>query len=269
MNRLTVTLITLNEERDLPRALASVRGLADEMLVVDSGSTDRTGDVARAHGARVLERVWTDFSDQKNFAAAQAAHDWIFSLDADEELSPALQEELRRWKETDPAAAAYEMPRRARYLGRWIRHSGWYPDYKRRLYRRDRARFVGALHESLAVEGAVGRLRSDLYHHTFATLAEHHARIEHYSRLTARALYAASRRQWLLPLLVAPPWMFLRTYFGKLGFLDGAAGWHIARLTARTSYLKYAGLGRLVRGQPLEPEAPPQTASISAPPRAR
>ena len=269
MNRLTVTVITLNEERDLPCALASVRGLADEILVVDSGSSDGTREMARAHGARVLEHAWTDFSDQKNFAAAQAAHDWIFSLDADEELSPALQEELRRWKETDPAAAAYEMPRRARYLGRWIRHSGWYPDYKRRLYRRDRARFVGALHESLEVDGSVGRLQSDLYHHTFATLAEHRAQVEHYSRLTARALYAAGRRQWLLPLLVSPPWMFLRTYFWKLGFLDGAAGWHIARLTARTSYLKYAGLGQLVRGRALEPEAAPRAASLPTPPRTR
>jgi len=269
MNRLTVTVITLNEERDLPRALASVRDLADEIVVVDSGSADRTREVARAHGARVLERAWTDFSDQKNFAATQAAHDWIFSLDADEELSPALQEELRRWKEAEPAAAAYEMPRRARYLGRWIRHSGWYPDRKRRLYRRDRARFVGRLHEALEVDGAVARLDSDLCHHTFATLAEHRAQIEHYSRLTARTLHAAGRRQWLLPLLASPPWMFLRTYFLKLGFLDGAAGWHIARLTARTSYLKYAGLGRLVRGLALEPDAPPRPASLPAPPRTR
>lgn len=269
MNRFTVTVITLNEERDLPRALASVRALADEILVVDAGSADRTREVARAHGARVLERPWTDFSDQKNFAAARAGHDWIFSLDADEELSPALQAELARWKEQPPAAAAYEMPRRARYLGRWIQHSGWYPDYKRRLYRRDQARFAGALHESLGVDGAVGRLQSDLYHHTFATLAEHNAQIEHYSRLTARALFAAGRRQWLLPLLVSPPWMFLRTYFLKLGLLDGAAGWHIAQLTARTSYLKYARLGRLVRSGGGEPEAPPRIASTPSPPRSR
>lgn len=267
MNRFTATLITLNEERDLPRALASVRGLADEIVVVDSGSTDRTREIARAHGARVFERAWTDFSDQKTFAAAQASHDWVFSLDADEEVSPALQAELARWKEQPPAAAAYEMPRRARYLGRWVRHSGWYPDRKRRLYRRDRARFVGALHETLEVDGPVGRLPADLYHHTFATLGEHRAQIEQYSSLAARALFAAGRRRWLLPLLVSPPWMFLRVFVLKLGFLDGAAGWHIARLTARTSYLKYAKLGRLVRGGSLEPDAAPRAASLPSPPR--
>jgi len=265
MNRLTVTVITLNEERDLPRALASVRGVADEIVVVDSGSADRTRELARQAGARVVERGWTDFSDQKNFAAAQATQDWILNLDADEELSPALHEELRRWKEQPPAAVAYEMPRRARYLGRWINHSGWYPDFKRRLYRRDRARFVGALHETLAADGAVARLAGDLYHHTFATTAEHAAQIESYSTLAARQRFAAGRRHWLLPLLCSPPWMLLRTYILKLGFLDGAAGWRIARLTARTSFLKYAKLRRLARGESLGEKAPAGALSHTPP----
>ncbi|MEE8199657.1 MAG: glycosyltransferase family 2 protein [Candidatus Acidoferrales bacterium] len=249
MNSFTTTLITRNEERNLPRALGSIRELADEVLVVDSGSRDRTVAIAREHGARVLERDWTDFSDQKNFAAAQAAHDWVFSLDADEELSPELAAELRTWKEQPATAVAYRMPRRARYLGRWIRHSGWYPDPKVRLYRRDRARFVGLLHEALEVDGPVGRFQGDLYHHTFATLAEHEAQIERYATLAARQLVASGHRHWLLPLLVSPPWMFLRTFFWKLGFLDGAAGWHIARLTARSSFLKYDTLRRWGRGQ--------------------
>jgi len=117
MIRLTATLITRNEERNLPRALASLAGLADEILVVDSGSTDDTCAVARRFDARVLTRPWTDYSDQKNFAAAQAAHEWIFSLDADEELSPPLQESLRRWKQSQPTAVAYAVRRRARYGG--------------------------------------------------------------------------------------------------------------------------------------------------------
>lgn len=248
MNRFTATVITLNEERNLPRALASLAGLADEVVVVDSGSTDRTCEIARQHGARVVERAWTDFSDQKNFAAARASHDWILSLDADEELSPALQAELRRWKEQPPAAAAYAMPRKARYLGRWILHSGWYPDPKRRLYRRDRARFVGVLHESLEVDGPVAVFHGDLYHHTFATLAAHRAQVDTYSRLAAAQLHAAGRRHWLLPLLLAPPWMFLRTYLLRQGFRDGRAGWCIARLTARASFQKYAQLRRLASG---------------------
>jgi glycosyltransferase involved in cell wall biosynthesis len=248
MNLLSVTLITLNEERNLPRALASVGGLADEIVVVDSGSRDRTVELARQHGARVLERAWTNFSDQRNFAAAEASHDWILTLDADEELSPELRAELERWKQATPEAIAYEMPRRARYLGRWIHHSGWYPDRKRRLYRRDKARFAGALHESLEVDGPIGRLQGDLLHYTVESLAEHRAKMEGYTALAAQELYRAGRRQWLLPLLTAPPWAFLRTYFLQQGFRDGTAGWHIAGMAARYVFLKYSKLRALASG---------------------
>ncbi|MFQ5818365.1 MAG: glycosyltransferase family 2 protein, partial [Terriglobia bacterium] len=259
MNRLTVTLITCDEERNLPRALGSLAGLADEIVVVDSGSTDRTCEIARQHGARVVERAWTDFSDQKNFAASQATHDWIFSLDADEELSSGLHAELRHWKEEPAAAAAYAMPRKARYLGRWIHHSGWYPDPKRRLYHRERARFVSPLHESLQVDGPVGRFQGDLYHHTFATVSDHVARVNTYTSLAAEHLFAAGRRRWLLPLLVSPPWMLLRTYFLKQGFRDGYPGWLIANLTALASFLKFAKLGILVHGGSLREHAPTPT----------
>jgi len=263
MNLLTVTVITKNEEKNLPRALASVAGLADEIVVVDSGSTDGTVALARRAGARVVERAFTDYSDQKNFAAAQAAHDWILNLDADEELSPALREELGRWKEQAPAAVAYAMPRKARYLGRWIEHSGWYPDPKVRLYRRDHARFAGRLHESVETAGAVGRLDADLYHHAFDTVEQHCAQVEAYAALAAQHAFSEGRRQWLLPMLLAPPWMFLRTYVLKRGFLDGAAGWAIACQISRSSWLKYAALGRLLRGQGAAPAARPVTRSDS------
>jgi glycosyltransferase involved in cell wall biosynthesis len=255
MNRLTATLITLNEERNLPRALASVAGLAEEVVVVDSSSRDRTVALARQHGARVFERAWTDYSEQKNFAAAQATHDWILSLDADEELSPALREEIAQWKQGAPEADAYEMPRKAQYLGRWIEHSGWYPDRKRRLYRRDRARFVGALHESLVVEGTVGRFRNDLLHYTFDSLEEHEARVQRYTQLAARLLYAGGRRSWLLPWLLAPGWAFLRTFIFQQGFRDGRHGWLIARMAARYVRLKYSKLRALVEEGARESEA--------------
>lgn len=254
MNRFTATLITHNEERNLPRPLASLAGIADEILVVDSGSTDRTREIAYQHGARVLERAWTDFSDQKNFAAAQARHDWILSLDADEELSPALQEELRRWKEQPPAAVAYVMPRRACYLGRWIGHSGWYPDPKRRLYRRDRARFAGRLHESLEVDGPVGGFQGDLHHYTFETVSDHLEQINAYTSLAATELFSTGRRRWLLPLLLAPVWTFVRTFFLQQGFRDGYPGWLIARMAAYYVFLKYLKLAVLVRGGSLQPE---------------
>ncbi len=255
INRLTVTVITRNEERNLPRALASVAGLADEVVVVDSGSRDRTLEIARQHGARVFERAWTDYSEQKNFAAAQAAHDWILSLDADEELSPPLREEIIRWKQSTPEAETYEMPRKAQYLGRWIAHSGWYPDPKRRLYRRDRARFVGALHESLAVDGRIERFRHDLLHYAFDSLDEHEARVQRYTQLAARLLYVGGRRSWLLPWLFAPAWAFLRTYIFQQGFRDGRHGWLIARMAARYVRLKYAKLRALVQENARESEA--------------
>lgn len=255
MNRITATLITCDEEENLPRALASLKTIADEIVLVDSGSRDRTCEIARRHGARVLERAWTDYSDQKNFASLQASHNWILNLDADEELSPGLQDELLQWKQETPAAAAYAMPRKARYLGRWIHHSGWYPDPKVRLYHRERARFTGHLHESLTADGAVGRFPGELHHHTFRTVAEHVAQVNRYTTLAADELYADGRRRWLLPMLASPPWMFLRTYFLKQGFRDGYHGWLIAQLTALASFLKFAKLGLRVRSGAVEADS--------------
>jgi glycosyltransferase involved in cell wall biosynthesis len=136
MNRLAVTLIAKNEERNLPRVLASVRDVADELVVVDSGSSDRTAQIAAAHGARIFARIWSGFADQRNFAGAQCACEWVLALDADEELSPGLCASLLKWKKAPAEFDAYEFARCASYLGRWIRHSGWYPDRKTRLYRR-------------------------------------------------------------------------------------------------------------------------------------
>jgi glycosyltransferase involved in cell wall biosynthesis len=257
MNRLSVTVITRDEEKDLPRALASVRHLADEIVVVDSGSTDRTCALARQAGARVLERAWTDYSDQKNFAAAQATHDWILSLDADEELSPALQAALARWKEESPRAVAYQMKRKARYLNRWIHHSGWYPDAKRRLYRRDAARWTGKLHEQLEVQGEVGWLEGELLHYTFDTLAEHRAAVRRYTALAAQEMRTRGQRRWLLPLLLATPWTFLRTFIFQQGFRDGYRGFLIAWMAAYYVFLKYAKLAALVRGR--SPSSEPET----------
>ncbi len=254
MNRFTVTVITLNEAHNLPRALASIAEVADEIVVVDSGSTDGTCEVAHQHGARVLTRPFTDYSDQKNYAAAQAAHNWIFSLDADEELNAELEASLRRWKESEPRAVAYRMRRRAHYLGDWIRHSGWYPDPKLRLYRRDRARWVGALHEKLEVEGTTEWLEGELLHYTVSTLDEHARSVRRYTTLAARQLYEQGRRRWLLPLLVASPWAFVRTLVFRLGILDGHRGFLIAVMAAYYVFLKYRKLGLLVRGRALEPE---------------
>src|SRR5580704_4628331 len=152
MPALSAILIARNEETDLPRALQSLEGRADEIILVDAGSSDRTAEIARSAGAKVFERPFTNFADQKNFAAAQASNDWVFSIDCDEMLTPELRTSLLRWKLEDPAQPGYEIVRMTNYLGGWIRHSGWYPDRIVRVYDRERGRFAGAIHESVQLD---------------------------------------------------------------------------------------------------------------------
>ena len=246
MNRLSVCLITLNEEHNLPRVLASLRGIVDEIVVVDSGSTDRTSELARQHGAAVFTREWTTYADQKNFAAERARHDWILSMDADEELSTTLQRSLLHWKESPPRALVYEFARRTWYLGAWIRHSGWYPNLQRRLYRRDAARFEGIVHEALRFAGRVGRLQGDLLHYTVRSFAEHQANVERYTSLAARQLYESGGRNWRGGAWLAPLWSWFQTFVLRAGFLDGHRGLLIARMAARSVHLKYTRLGGLI-----------------------
>lgn len=246
MNRLSACLITLNEEENLPRALASLQGIADEIVVVDSGSTDRTEEIARQHGAAFFFRAWTNYADQKNFASKCAANEWILSLDADEECSSALQTSLLMWKKHGSKLDVYEVSRRTWYLGKWIKHSGWYPDYQRRLYRRDAAEFQGIIHESLRFVGLPGRLAGDLLHYTVRSFAEHEANIERYSTLSAQQMFAQGKRNWRGAVWFATPWSWFQNFVLRRGFLDGYRGALIAQMAARTVRLKYTKLGTLV-----------------------
>jgi glycosyltransferase involved in cell wall biosynthesis len=246
MNRISACVITLNEEENLRRLLASLKGVADEVVIADCGSTDGTEALAREAGARFLRRPWTNYADQKNFAAENAAHDWILSLDADEELSSPLHTALLDWKSREPKKTVYEMARRAWYLGAWVRHSGWYPDFQRRLYRRDAARFSGIIHESLRFEGEPGRLRGDLLHYTVRSFAEHEQKVERYTTLAAQQMYEAGRRRWRAAIWFATPWSWLQNFVFRGGFLDGYRGALIAQMAARSVRLKYTKLGRLV-----------------------
>jgi glycosyltransferase involved in cell wall biosynthesis len=246
MNLLSACLITFNEEHNLPRVLNSVRELADEIVVVDCGSTDRTLEIARGLGAKVIAREWTNFAEQKNIAAAAASHDWILSLDADEELSSALHSSLLDWKKNEPKHSVYEMARRAWYLGGWIRHSGWYPDFQRRLYRRDAAHFDRVVHESLQFEGKPGRLDGDLLHYTMRSFAEHEEKVERYAALAAQQLYSEGKRSWRAAIWLAMPWSWFQNFFLRGGFLDGYRGARIAQMAARSVRLKYKKLGQLV-----------------------
>ena len=238
--KISATLITFNEERNIARAIESLR-CCDEVVVVDGGSTDRTVELASNLGARVIENPWTGYAEQKNFAARQAAHDWILSLDADEALSEALEAEIWRLKKDGPEYDAYSMPRMAQYLGRWILHSGWYPDRKVRLYDRRKARWTGKyVHEKVEVDGRVGRLQSNLLHFTCSSLSEHLKTMERYTTLAAEEIVSQRRKIGYRHLLLDPPWTFFRTYVLQRGFLDGAEGLAIAYTAAFYNFLKYA-----------------------------
>ena len=238
--KISATIITLNEERNVARAIESLR-CADEILIVDSGSTDRTMEIAENLGARVVESGWPGYANQKNFAADRASHDWILSIDADESISEGLEAEILELKKRGPRHDAYTMPRMAKYLGRWIRHSGWYPDRKVRLYHRGKATWVGKfVHESVKVEGGVGHLESNLLHFTCDSLSEHLRTLDRYTTLAAQQLLESGEPFGFARILLSPPWTFFRTYVLKLGFLDGLEGLAIATMAAFYNFVKYA-----------------------------
>jgi glycosyltransferase involved in cell wall biosynthesis len=237
--KISATIITFNEERNIARVIESLR-CCDEILVLDSGSNDRTVEIATKLGARVVEASWHGFAAQKNIAAELAANDWILSLDADESLSEALEAEIWQIKKSGPKFDGYTVPRLAQYLGRWILHSGWHPDKKVRLFDRRKARWVGDfVHESVTVDGAVGALKSNLLHFTCNSLSEHLRSMDRYTTLAAQEIVSRQTNITLGLLLFDPPWTFFRTYILKLGFLDGAEGLAIAYMAAFYNFVKY------------------------------
>jgi glycosyltransferase involved in cell wall biosynthesis len=238
----TATIITLNESANLAAALESVRW-ADEVIVVDAESTDDTVAIARRHTDRVIVRPWPGYIDQKNFAAAQASHDWIFSLDADERVTPALADEIRALVAAGPARAGYRVPRVSRYLGRWIRSTDWYPDYQLRLYDRRRARWAGRyVHESVQAEGEAGRLRADLEHYPYRDVSHHLRTIERYSSLAARQLFEDGRRTGPLRIVLHADAAFLRNYLLRGGITDGAPGLIVSLLNSYYVAMKFVKL---------------------------
>ncbi|MEP7354175.1 MAG: glycosyltransferase family 2 protein [Acidobacteriota bacterium] len=250
--KISATIITYNEERNVARAIESLR-CADEILIVDSGSNDRTIEIAKQLGATVLELSWLGYSAQKNAAAQKASHDWILALDADESLSESLEAEILELKKNGPKFDAYTMPRLAKYLGRWIRHSGWYPDRKVRLYHRAKAKWVGDfVHEAIKVEpgSTIGPLEGNLLHFTCDSLSEHLKTMDRYTTLAAEQLIDAKRQVSWGRLICEPPWTFFRTYVLKAGFLDGVEGLAIANMAALYNFVKYAKVRFMGPGRP-------------------
>jgi len=238
--KISAAIITYNEERNIARALESLR-CCDEIVVVDSGSTDRTVELATKLGARVLDMAWRGYAGQKNYASECCENDWVLSLDADEALSEALEAEIWQIKKNGPEFDAYTMPRLAQYLGRWILHSGWYPDRKIRLFHRQHAKWVGNfVHESVVVEGRVGHLNANILHFTCSSLSEHLRTLDRYTTLAAEQLVNQKAEIGWKELALDPAWTFFRTYVVQRGFLDGYEGLAIAYMAAFYNFLKHA-----------------------------
>jgi len=240
--KVSVTVITLNESANITGALESV-AWADEIVVVDAHSTDDTVARARRFTDRVIVREWTGYVAQKNHAASVASHDWILSLDADERVTPELAAELRAVLAGDPPCAGYRVPRLTSYLGRWWRTTDWYPDPQLRLYDRRHARWEGRyVHESVRVDGPIGRLRHDLHHLAYRDVSQHLQTIDRYTTLAARQMHEDGVRAGMLDLVTRPPAAFLRNYVLKRGLTDGAAGLIVSGLNAYYVWLKYVKL---------------------------
>ena len=239
---ISAVIITYNEEKNILGALESV-SWADEIIVVDSNSTDGTREIAERQGAKVIVRDWPGFSEQKQFGVDASNHDWILSLDADERVSPELKVEIETLKKSGPTADGYRIPRLSFYMDREIRHSGWYPDRQLRLFDRRKGRWNGRrIHESvqMAPEARTADLNSNIHHFSVKSVTQHHQMIgERYAPLGARQMYESGRATSRFQVIMAGPIAFLRSYVLKMGFLDGFPGFCIARFAAYHAYLKH------------------------------
>lgn len=244
--KLSICIICFNEERNIKNCLESV-SWADEIIVVDSGSEDRTIEIVGQYSTKLFQRPWTGYVDQKNYALSKASGDWVLSLDADETVSPALREEILSVMDLSKTNDGYWIPRLSFYQGRWIRHSGFYPNKQLRFFKRERGHWVGGrVHERLEVIGAVGELKNDLLHHPYeGSIVGQLQRLNNYSTLQTEDLYERGKRYHLILLLFRPFFKFLEVYIIKRGFLDGLAGFIIAVTFSYFMFVRYVKLREL------------------------
>jgi len=253
--KISVVIITYNEERRLEAALKSVSDVAAEIIVVDRFSNDETVKIAKKYTDRIFYRKWTNFADQKNIGNSKATYPWILSLDADERLSPELRDEILQIKEEEPECSGFSMPRQVFYLGKWIRHSGWYPDRKIRLFSKDKARWEGEyVHEKLVIEGKIQKLKGVIHHFTYRDIRDHLERINIFSDLGAQKLYAQNKKCRWYHLTFLPFFRFTKYFFLKAGFLDGFAGFVVSVLHGYAVFTRYAKLREIwKKGERIEP----------------
>ncbi len=245
MIKLSAIIITKNEEANIERCLRSVSWV-DEIVIVDTESTDSTLEIARNFDARVYRPEWKGFGPAKQYALDKATGEWVLSIDADEEVSFTLKNEIRQLLESEPECCGYYIPRKTRFLDRWILHSGWYPDYVLRLFKKSSGRFTLALvHEKVEVTGPTGRLHNPLMHYSYPTLEDYMHKLDHYSTLGAREMFEAGKRFHGYHLIVKPIMAFIKKLIFKKGWRDGWEGFMIAGLTSFGTLIKLAKLREL------------------------
>lgn len=252
MNKLSAIIITRNEERNIGRCLVSLQGVADEIIIVDSGSTDATEAICLQNGARFERHDWEGYAAQKNYANSLATYPWILSIDADEAVSPALRQSILRWKQEESQPALYSFNRLTNYCGHWIHHCGWYPDKVVRLFPAGIVYWDGLVHERLMTSSQslpIHYLSGDLFHYSYYSVEEHAERQSRYATLAAQKAYDAGKQVGRLGVRLRPKWNFIRNYIFKLGFLDGHAGYTVCRMSAYYTFLKYSILYQLYHSE--------------------
>ena len=250
--RLSCTIICGDEEANIRAALESVKW-CDEIVVVDSFSRDRTVEICREYTDQIHQRAWPGFVEQKAFALSQTRHPWVLNLDADERVSPDLRREIEAVLQ-HPNADGYYIPRLVYYLGRWWWRGGWYPDYRLRLFRRDRVVWGGVdPHEKVILRGRSARLRGPMLHYTYRDIADHLATINHFTGVAARELELRGQHATLGDMLLRPLWRFVRFYLMRRGFMEGLAGLLVAQSAAFYVFAKYAKLWEATHGRHLDP----------------
>jgi len=245
MPQLSVVIITFNEEKNIARCLDSVKEIADDIVVVDSFSTDKTQLICEKYGVNFIQHEWEGYSASKNFANAQAKFDWVLSLDADEALSEELKKSILKAKEGN-VPLTYKFNRLTNYCGKWIKHCGWYPDTKTRVFSRKFIHWEGTIHEQLSETNYLPIfLKGDCLHYSYRTVEEHILQTEKFTTLSAKDLYDKGNKANFIKLYLSPVAKFIKSYVFQLGILDGYYGFLICKISAYSNYLKYSKLKQL------------------------
>ena len=246
MSKLSAVIITFNEERNIQRCLDSLKEIADEIIVVDSFSTDKTESICAQYPVKFVKQQWLGYSGQKNFASSLATNEFIFSIDADEAPSSELIESIKKIK-NNPASDIYVVKRLTNYCGKWIKHCGWYPDKKIRIWKKDAAIWEGEIHETLKLAKGLSssELQGDLLHYSYHSIKDHLNQVNLYTELMANEAVKRGKKASLLQLFFSPIMKFIKSYFLQLGFLDGYYGFVVSTIAAQTSFYKYLKIKEL------------------------